>query len=54
MRQEPACIPSLLDELDSRQNEVLHQLDALNHRIETVLREFAGQMAEVFPPKVEG
>ena len=54
MRQETACIPSLLDELDSRQDEVLHQLDALNHRIEAVLREFAGPTADTCPPTVEG
>ena len=30
---------SLLEELDARQNEVLEQLDALNSRIERVLKE---------------
>ncbi len=43
----PPCSPmsdkhpphSLLDELDQRQNEVLQQLEALDQRVETLLRE---------------
>ncbi len=33
--------PSLLEELDAKQNEVLEQLDALNGRIEAVLRDWS-------------
>ena len=54
MKQEPAGTPSLLDDLDSRQDEVLHQLDALNLRVEAVLREFAGPMAQPAPPTAVG
>ena len=31
---------SLLEELDARQNEILDQLEALNARIERVLKEY--------------
>ncbi len=34
---------TLLDELDARQNDVLAQLDELNHRIEVLLQEFTRQ-----------
>ncbi len=37
---------SLLDELDARQNDVLTQLDDLNHRIEKLLSEFARQSSQ--------
>lgn len=30
---------SLVEEIDSRQNEVMHQIDALNTRIETTIRD---------------
>jgi len=34
--------PSLLAELDSRQDELLDELDALNGRIEGVIKEWSG------------
>ena len=34
---------TLLDDLDARQNDVLAQLDELNHRIELLLQEFTKQ-----------
>lgn len=45
---QPAAMPmspdaprqTLLAELDARQDEVLAELESLNHRIEQVLREF--------------
>jgi phage baseplate assembly protein W len=39
--------PTLLEELDARQNEVLRQLDDLNQRIEDLLRQHG---ARVMPP----
>ena len=42
MQREPGQQPTLLDELDARQDDVLDQLDDLNHRIESLLREFTG------------
>lgn len=39
--------PTLLEELDARQNEVLRQLDGLNQRIEDLLRQHG---ARVTPP----
>jgi hypothetical protein len=38
---------TFLDELDARQDDLLVQLDQLNTRIETLLREFS---APVVPP----
>ena len=32
---------TLLDELDARQNDVLAQLEDLNHRIEQLMQEFS-------------
>jgi len=37
MDQPPETKPTLLEQLDQRQNEVLDELDALNERIESVL-----------------
>jgi hypothetical protein len=37
---ETAPQPTLLDELDERQDEVLAQLDELNERIERLLAEY--------------
>jgi regulator of replication initiation timing len=37
---ETATSPTLLDELDERQDEVLAQLDQLNARIEKLLEEY--------------
>ncbi len=39
--------PTLLDELDARQNDVLDQLDELNRRIELLLAEFSGHGCQV-------
>ncbi len=33
---------TLLDEIDQRQNEVIDQLDDLNHQIESLLKECLG------------
>jgi len=46
----PTTAPSLLEELDARQNEVLQQLDELNRRIEDLLRQHGARVA---PPSVE-
>jgi len=40
--------PTLLDRLDQEQDEVIRQLDALNMRIEDVLKQFGGDRE---PPK---
>lgn len=37
---DPAGQPTLLEELDERQDEVLTQLDDLNARIEKLLEEY--------------
>jgi hypothetical protein len=43
--------PNLLKELDQRQNEVLHELDALNAKIEAVLNGWqAGEDRPNEPP----
>lgn len=49
MRQAPPDAPTLLDELDSRQDELLSQLDELNRRIEDVLRDFTAAMPHQYP-----
>jgi hypothetical protein len=36
--------PSLLEELDARQDEVLQQLDELNRRIEQLLQEHGARL----------
>ena len=41
MPETPPTHPTLLDELDARQNDVLNQLDDLNGRVERLLREFS-------------
>lgn len=40
---------TLLEELDTRQDEVLEQLDALNERIEALLKECLGDRCETGP-----
>ena len=40
-RQHDPSTPSLLEELDAKQNEVLDQLEALNGRIEAVIHEWS-------------
>ncbi len=43
---------TLLDEVDARQNDVLQQLDELNHRIELLLVEFTKEPhGESLPPR---
>ena len=42
--------PSLLEQLDSRQNELLDELDGLNSRIEQVLAECLAWRGAVQPP----
>ena len=36
---DPARQLTVIDEIDNRQNEVLNQLDALNARVEELLKE---------------
>jgi hypothetical protein len=44
---KPADKPTtLLDELDVRQNEVIHQLDTLNQRIEETLKSWSDGRAD--------
>ena len=43
---------TLLEELDARQDEVLEQLDALNERIESLLKECLGDRSEDAPAPV--
>ena len=39
--------PTLLDRLDQEQDDVIRQLDALNSRIEEVLKQFGGRSRTV-------
>jgi hypothetical protein len=41
---DPLNHRSLLDELDLRQNDVLTQLDELNARVESLIKECGGRM----------
>jgi hypothetical protein len=41
---------SLLDELDTRQDELLEQIDQLNCRLELLLTQFAAAPADPLPP----
>ncbi len=43
---------TLLTELETRQQEVLDQLDELNERIETVLKDWAQPQTEPLPQEV--
>jgi hypothetical protein len=43
---------SLLDELDSRQDELLEQIDRLNHRLELLLAQFTAVPSHLVPPPV--
>jgi hypothetical protein len=45
---------SLLDELDARQNELLDELDRLNHRIEQLLQTCLAGQPHPQPLKVAG
>jgi hypothetical protein len=40
MQSQPSSQPTLLEQLDARQNDVLAELDALNQRIEQVLKQW--------------
>ncbi len=51
MNSDPVRL-SLLEELDSRQNELLDELDKLNHRIEQLLRSCLPCQPQPQPVKV--
>ncbi|MCA9186391.1 MAG: hypothetical protein R3E01_26460 [Pirellulaceae bacterium] len=46
MPQPEIVSPSLIDDLDARQDDVLRQLDELNARIESVLAEWSPRIGE--------
>lgn len=50
---DPEARPSLLEDLDRRQDEVLQQLDELNARTEALIREFtSGRTTDSLLPTV--
>ena len=46
--------PTLLEQIDAQQNELLDELDALNARIEQVLKANSACFGIVVPPSDEG
>lgn len=54
MPETPPSHPTLLDELDARQNDVLNQLDELNGRVERLLREFSQPSPTRSPDERQG